>query len=151
MQMYYLTDAGRCPKELSGYWTSVFESSGTAGSSSAYSVVTGELRWSGATSRHQADNEGVAHISLHFIACACVEYIFLKIASEATKHDLLIPRGAARCLAAWNQERANDWKQLHPARHVNEPRCSFAHSAGHKCSGNQQENSDLTPSTQREA
>lgn len=78
MQMYYLTDAGRCPKELSGYWTSVFESSGTAGSSSAYSIVTGELRWSGATSRHQADNEGVAHISLHFIACACVEYFFFK-------------------------------------------------------------------------
>lgn len=47
--------------------------------------------------------------------------------------------------AAWLWERANDWEQLHPARHVNEPRCSFAHSAGLKCSGNQQENSNPPP------
>lgn len=33
-----------------------------------------------------------------------------------------------------NQDRANDWQQLHPARHVNEPRCSSARSSGHKCS-----------------
>lgn len=47
--------------------------------------------------------------------------------------------------AAWLWERANDWEQLHPAPHVNEPRCSFAHSAGLKCSGNQQENSNPPP------